>query len=84
MPKSHKRGGQKAHNKRVKARNQRLNGERKKLQQAYTEMFNKRLEELEQQYSGMTEENVITPEVVDVQLEGTTFDTESVVVTDEN
>jgi len=84
MPKSHKRGGQKAHNKRVKARNQRLTGEKKKLQQAYTEMFNKRLEELEQQYSGMTEENVITPEVVDVQLEGTTLDTESVVVTDEN
>ena len=65
MPKSRKRGGQKAHNKRVNARNQRIDVERKKMQQAYTDMFQQRLEEFQNQYSGMSE---TTPDLVDADV----------------
>ena len=41
MPKSHKRGGEKAHRRRVKARNERLKGAAKR----YTELFNQKLRE---------------------------------------
>lgn len=58
MPKSRKRGGQKAHNKRVNARNQRIAVERKKMQQAYTDMFQQRLEEFQNQYSASTENKI--------------------------
>jgi hypothetical protein len=44
MPKSHKRGGQKAHNKRVKARNERLKGEAKRV----TAEFNRLLKEAQE------------------------------------
>lgn len=65
MPKSRKRGGQKAHNKRVNARNQKIAGERKKMQQAYTDMFQQRLEEFQNQYSGMSE---TTSDLVDAEV----------------
>lgn len=51
MPKSHKRGGQKAHNKRIKRRNELLVGERRKIQ----ENFKQSLLELQQKFSAMTE-----------------------------
>lgn len=41
MPKSHKRGGEKAHRRRVKARNERLRGAAKR----YTDLFNQKLKE---------------------------------------
>ena len=85
MPKSHKRGGVKAHNRRVKARNERIAGERKRLQQAYTEMLQQKMEEFQKEYSGVTEETSITPEIVETELvmEGNTTDVEATVVTDE-
>lgn len=82
MPKSKQRGGQKAHNKRVKARNQKLNAERKKLQNAYTQMFQQKLEEFQNQYSGQTEE-ALTAEVVETPMEGSTIDTETTILTNE-
>lgn len=82
MPRSKKRGGQKAHNKRVGARNQKNAGEKKRLQQAYTEMFQQRLEEFQEQYSAMTESKSEVVET-DVVMEGTTNDIETTIITDE-
>ena len=58
MPKSRKRGGEKAHNKRVKSRNQNLDAQRKKLQETYTEMFQQKLQDFQNQYSASTESNI--------------------------
>lgn len=82
MPKSRKRGGEKAHNKRIKARNQKIAIERKKLQETYTEMFQQRLEEFQNQYSGVTE---TMPEQVDAEVvsEETTNDLETTIITNE-
>jgi hypothetical protein len=55
MPQSKKRGGKKAHNKRVKARNERLAQERKKMNKLYAEMMEQKLKELQEKFSGMTE-----------------------------
>lgn len=82
MPKSRKRGGEKAHNKRVKARNQKIAIETKKLRDTYTEMFQQRLEEFQNQYSGMTE---TTSDQVDAEVvsEETTNDLETTITTNE-
>lgn len=58
MPKSRKRGGEKAHNKRIKARNQKIAIERKKLQETYNEMFQQKLQDFQNQYSASTESNI--------------------------
>jgi len=58
MPKSRKRGGEKAHNKRVKSRNQNLDAQRKKLQETYNEMFQQKLQDFQNQYSASTESNI--------------------------
>lgn len=55
MPQSRKRGGKKAHNKRVKDRNERLAQERKKMNKLYAEMMEQKLKELQEKFSGMTE-----------------------------
>ena len=59
MPKSRKRGGEKAHRKRVVARNQNLIGTLKRFQK---ELFAKR-DELREELSGSTEENVVDNEI---------------------
>jgi len=74
MPKSRKRGGQKAHNKRVKTRNQKIAVEKKKMQQAYTEMFQQRLEEFQNQYSAMTENNETDEVMVESDENITTYE----------
>lgn len=55
MPSSRKRGGKKAHNKRVKARNQKLKGVQKKMNETYAKMFQEKLDELQNKFSGLTE-----------------------------
>ncbi len=52
MPKSRNR---KNHKQKVKARSQRIQGLRKKMEKEYTEMLTKRFEEMQSQMSGMTE-----------------------------
>ena len=57
MPKSHKRGGEKAHRRRVKARNERLRGAAKR----YTDLFNQKLKEaLEKKKSEEDQNNSIS------------------------
>ena len=55
MPQSRKRGGKKAHNKRVQARNQRLGQERNRMNKLYTEMMEQKLREFQDKFSGLTE-----------------------------
>lgn len=55
MPQSRKRGGKKAHNKRVHARNQRLGQERNRMNKLYTEMMEQKLKEFQDKFSGLTE-----------------------------
>jgi hypothetical protein len=61
MPKSRKRGGEKAHRKRVVARNQKIGGKWKRLQKSMLKTY----EEFQQQsqQSGSTEENVVVDEL---------------------
>lgn len=55
MPKSKQRGGAKAHRKRIAARNTKLGVLRKKMQKEYSSMFEEKLKDLEQKFSGETE-----------------------------
>jgi hypothetical protein len=55
MPQSRKRGGKKAHNKRVKVRNEKLAQDRKKMNKLYAEMMEQKLKEFQEKFSGMTE-----------------------------
>ena len=66
MPQSRKRGGKKAHNKRVKARNQRLGQERNKMNKLYTEMMEQKLKEFQDKFSGLTE-NTEESDVTDIE-----------------
>ena len=54
MTKSRLRGGATAHRKRVKARNERIRGARKKVQREYEKMLMDRMSEISQKYSGDT------------------------------
>jgi hypothetical protein len=66
MAKSRNRGGAKAHRKRVANRNQKINATKKKMQKMYTDMFTKKMEELQTKFSGETEEQVLNAqEIVD-------------------
>lgn len=56
MPQSKKRGGKKAHNKRVKARNQRMEQDRKKMNKIYTEMMEQKLKEFQENFASMSGE----------------------------
>lgn len=55
MPTSRKRGGKKAHNRRIKARNQKIQGAQKKMKETYTKMFDEKMKELQEKFSGMSE-----------------------------
>ena len=55
MPRSKVRGGRKAHNKRVNARNAKLRGVQKKMREAYSKMFESKMQELQGKFSGMNE-----------------------------
>jgi predicted nuclease with TOPRIM domain len=59
MPTSRKRGGKKAHNKRVKARNEKLRGEQKKMKETYAKLFQEKLDEIQNKFSGLTENDEI-------------------------
>jgi len=54
MPKSRKRGGEKAHRKRVQARNNKIQNQRTRIQKLWEEEMMKRMEEINAQ-SGSTE-----------------------------
>ena len=54
MPKSRKRGGEKAHRKRVQERNNKIQNQRTKMQKLWEEEMMKRMEEINAQ-SGSTE-----------------------------
>lgn len=60
MPKSRKRGGQKAHNKRIQQRKDQMAHARKKMQEQYSKLLEQRLSELKNEYSQET------PEVVEL------------------
>jgi hypothetical protein len=55
MAQSKKRGGKKAHNKRVKLRNEKIKSEQKKMKELYSKMFTQKLEELQGKFSGNSE-----------------------------
>ena len=59
MPQSKKRGGKKAHNKRVKSRNEQIKNAQKKMKELYTQMFQQKMEELQGSFSGKTENGQI-------------------------
>ena len=54
MPKSRKRGGAKAHRKRVQKRNERIGIEKKQFQKKFTEMYEAKYKEIEEQFNKMT------------------------------
>jgi hypothetical protein len=54
MPKSRKRGGEKAHRKRVQARNNKIQNQRTRIQKLWEEEMMKRMQEINAQ-SGSTE-----------------------------
>ena len=58
MPKSRQRGGAKAHRKRIAARNAKLGLLRKQMQKQYSGMLEEKLKELEQKFSGETQESI--------------------------
>lgn len=60
MPKSKLRGGKKAHNKRVKLRNQNIISQRKKLQQEYENIMKTNYDEFLKNSSGVTETDEVT------------------------
>ena len=68
MPQSKKRGGAKAHRKRVARRNALIKSDRKKLEKAYSDMMQKTFEEYQQRMSGMTESvensDTVVPEFI--------------------
>ena len=69
MPKSRKRGGEKAHRKRVQARNNKIKNQRNQMQRLWEEEMMKRLEEMNKTTSGDTESQEIdTSESVNIQL----------------
>jgi len=69
MPKSRKRGGEKAHRKRVQARNNKIQNQRNQMQKLWEEEMMKRLEEMNKTTSGDTENQEIdTSESVNIQL----------------
>lgn len=69
MPKSRKRGGEKAHRKRVQARNNKIQNQRNQMQKLWEEEMMKRLEEMNKTSSGDTENQEIdTSESVNIQL----------------
>jgi hypothetical protein len=69
MPKSRKRGGEKAHRKRVQARNNKIQNQRNQMQRLWEEEMMKRLEEMNKTTSGDTENQEIdTSESVNIQL----------------
>lgn len=51
MPKSRVRGGQKAHNKRIKNRNMRLGIQKSAVQKKFNELFEAQMKELKEKYS---------------------------------
>jgi hypothetical protein len=61
MPKSSKRGGAKAHRKRVKNRNNQIKGVQRKFQEEYQKAMMAQIQELRDKMSGETEN---TPEVL--------------------
>ena len=58
MPTSKKRGGAKAHQKRVDKRNKNISLARKQFEQKYTKMVEERIKELQEKYSGLTESEI--------------------------
>jgi len=69
MPKSRKRGGEKAHRKRVQARNNKIQNQQNQMQKLWEEEMMKRLEEMNKTTSGDTENQEIdTSESVNIQL----------------
>ena len=75
MPKSRKRGGQKAHNKRVNMRKQEMLHAAKKMQEMYTNMLKTRMEDLQSRLSGMTDNP--DPESVETTNDTTTVPDEN-------
>lgn len=68
MPKSRKRGGEKAHRKRIQARNQNIQNQRTRMQKMWEEEMMKKLEEMNAA-SGETENQEIdTSESMNISL----------------
>jgi len=59
MPKSKTRGGATAHRKRVQARNAKIKGMQRKMQEQYMEEMTKRMEEYKKSLSAETENNEV-------------------------
>ena len=69
MPKSRKRGGEKAHRKRVKARNNNIQNQKIQMQKMWEEEMAKKLEEMNKAASGETENQEIdTSESMNISL----------------
>ena len=62
MPKTKKRGGQKAHSKRVKQRNELIKGRINKAQKLFDEAMKEQLEKMKESMSGMTENSEVVEE----------------------
>jgi len=54
MPTSKKRGGAKAHRKRVQKRNEELGIARKKFQKVFTDMYETKLKELQEKFESLS------------------------------
>jgi len=78
MAKSSKRGGAKAHRRRVKNRNNKIAGLRKKTEKMFNDAMLEQLEKMRESVSGMSEdmetESVETSESVQLNLGSTNLD----------
>jgi hypothetical protein len=78
MAKSAKRGGAKAHRRRVKNRNNKIAGLRKKTEKMFNDAMMEQLEKMRESFSGMTEdqeqEPVETSESVQLNLAAPSVD----------
>lgn len=68
MPKSRKRGGEKAHRKRVQARNQDIQNQRTRMQKLWEDEMMKRLEDMKSDSEKTENQEIDTSESINIKL----------------
>ena len=66
MPTSKKRGGAKAHRKRVQKRNEQLGLMKKNFEKKYTQMLEEKFKEFQEKYSAETETDTVEYDTIQV------------------
>jgi hypothetical protein len=64
MPASRKRGGKKAHNKRIKSRNEKIQGAQKKMSEAYKKLFQQKWDDIQNNLTTEENQEILNPNQV--------------------